>query len=486
MINFTYTKLLKRIAPGALAIAACLLLLSLAGLTNQHEWAVGWLRRRYGGLDALLFVFIALERGGVLMALGIVDIAVHHIRLHKPKNAEENGSAPEKAAWSERLESGVEDAIGSALSCRTFTMFAVQAGSVVLLKLLGAGVGTSAAATACVSGCFSYRDVGGARWMRTLQGAVGGVYIGFAFAHWSAFSWLAALWAAGALFAAARLALFAPMTVEAAASQIKEMIKVAAKNWKWLAPFAGAAAVWALLGGSLEWTVGWLERRYETHEPWPFCWRITVENFVVSFALLILFYPFGSKLEAFKNWLDALLFDRKAEKNEADSEEERQKAEKKDANSEEEADSEEEPQKLTREQIAGLIFAPVFVAPVGETIALQALIIVPLNALGADIGTQTAVSALLFALMHWRDSPTKGIVAGLPGGVYFGFTFAFWLRQSIWTALWVTALSHALGNLLTPLAALPVGIVHGLINMRRAMRKKKKSAENDSAEADEA
>ncbi len=471
-VGFTYTKLLKRLAPAAVAVAACLSLLLLGSWMNQHEWAVGWLRQRYDALDLLPFtLWMGLERVGVILALCSVEIAVHFIRRQGSKNAKENRSAPEKATWLKRLNKGVKEGISSAFSCRTFAMCAVQAAAIVLLKLLGAGAGTLAAALFCVSGCFSYRDVGGSRWVRTLQGAAGGVYIGYAFAHWSAFSWLSALWVAAALFAATRLALFAPLTVEAAASQIKEIVKDAVKNWKWLAAFAGAAAVWIWIGGSLEWTVGWLERRYERHEPWPFCWRITVEHLVASLVLLILFYPFKSKIEAFKNRLDAFLFDRKAKK--------------KDVHSEEKADSKEKPEKFGTERIVNLIFAAVFVAPIGETIALQALIIAPLSALGADIGTQTVVSALLFALVHWRESPVKGIAAGLPGGVYLGFTFAFWYPQSVWTALWVTALSHALGNLLTPVAVLPFGVVAGLIKARRKMHKK--SAKNDAdAQTDEA
>ncbi len=136
-------------------------------------------------------------------------------------------------------------------------------------------------------------------------------------------------------------------------------------------------------------------------------------------------------------------------------------------------------------EIGRVAFKVAAVAPVGETIALQALIIAPLSALGADIGTQTVVSALLFALAHWRTSPVQGIVAGLPCGVYFGFMFAFWYPQSIWTALWVTALSHALTNLLTIFSGIPIFIFK--YKAWSEKHEKKKSAKNDGkAETDAA
>ena len=251
--DFTYTKLLKRLAPGALAIAACLLLLLLAGLTNQHEWAVGWLRRRYEGLDPLPFMlWMGLERGGILIALGIVEIAAPLIRRRKPKNAEENGSALEKAAWLKRLGRGVEDRVLNALSFISVAAFAVQAGSVVLLKLLGAGVGTSAAAMVCVSGCCSYlRDAGGSRWMRTLQGAVGGVYIGYAFAHWGMSSWWTPLWTTAALYAAPFWMMPGVLILLLSARKIYGAFKMALKYWKWIVAAAGATALWLWVGGSL-------------------------------------------------------------------------------------------------------------------------------------------------------------------------------------------------------------------------------------------
>ena len=450
--DFTYTKLLKRLAPGAIAVAACLLLLLLAGLTNQHEWAVGWLRRRYEPLEPLPFtLWMALERGGVLIVLSALAALIKRIR---------RGASPAELEREKRTPlQNLLSVVPSFIPVQSLMLYAVQIAVLVLLKLLGAGIGTLAAASVFVCAAFVYQKKSGARWMRTLQGAVGSVYIGFAFAHWGMSSWRTALWTTAALYAAPFLTRLAIYTSIAAALQMREIPKVALKHWKWTAGIAVATALWLWFGGSLEWTVGWLDGRYMERSAWSFCWRIAVETNVLSILLLIAISPFKSKLEA-------LLPDAKEKKKE--------EAKEKDSDFE-----------TNPGDIIFTYYMSATVAPVGETIALQALIIVPLSALGADIGTQMVVSALLFALLHWTQSPVNGIAAGVSGGVYFGFAFAFWHTQSIWTALWVTALAHALSNLLTPVAAVPVVIVHGLIKSRRERRKKKKRAENDSAEADE-
>ena len=467
-INFTYTKLLKRLAPGALAVAACLLLLSLAGLTNQHEWAVGWLRRRYEEIDPLPFtLWMGLERGGVLIALSALAALMERIRRGAPPAEQEQKQEKEETDSSE-LPKTVQmliSGVSSLAAVHFLLVYAVQIAVLVLLKLLGAGAGTSAAVAVCAGAAFLCRKKnqkkGGYLWMRAVQGAVGSVYIGFAFAHWGMSSWRTALWTTAALYAASILMLAAVFTLITAGLQIREISKVALKHWKWAAGVAAATALWLWIGGSLEWTlewtVGWLNGRYMERSAWSFCWRIAAERVALSVLLVIAISPFESKLEA-------LLPDAKENK----------KKKKK------ESGSKPTPEEMDKAFKSALnhFFMMAAVAPVGETIALQALIILPLNALGADIGTQTAVSALLFALMHWRESPSKGIAAGLPGGVYFGFGFAFWHPQSLWTALWVTALSHALSNLLSVLASIPIIA----FKARREMRKKKKSEENDDAD----
>ena len=462
--GFTYKKLLKRLAPAAVAVAACLSLLLLGSWANQHEWAVGWLRRRFEGLDPFPFTFwTGLERGGVLIALSVLAALIRFIRQKASPTERENEEneetdPPEKPKLLQRFMV----CFASFFTVNSPLIYALQIPALLLLKLLGAGAGTLTAASVCVCAASAYKRKGCSRWLRTLQGAVGGVYTGFAFAHWFGSSWWTGLWTTAALYAVSLLTLFAFFILTAAALQIREISKAALEHWKWAAGVAVATALWLWFGGSLEWTVGWLEHRYMDRSAWSFCWRVAVERVAVSLLLMIATHPFKDRLEA-------LLPDGKKKK---------KKKKKK-------SDSKMTPEEMESafKSAIGHFFMMAAVAPVGETIALQALIIAPLSALGADIGTQTVVSALLFALLHWRESAVKGIAAGLPGGVYFGFMFAFWYPQSIWTALWVTALSHALSNLLSILSTIPIIV----FTLWREKRQKKKSAKNDgNAQTDEA
>ena len=452
--DFTYTKLLKRLAPAAVAVAACLSLLLLGSWTNQHEWAVGWLRRRFEGLDPFTFTFWAgLERGGVLIALSVLAALIRFIRqkASSTKRENEETNPPEKLKLFQRFMV----CFASFFAVNSPLTYALQIPALLLLKLLGAGAGTLTAASVCVCAAFAFKKKGCSRWLRTLQGAVGGVYTGFAFAHWVGSSWWTALWTTAALYAVSLLTLFALFTLAAAALQIRDLSMAALEYWKWTAAVAVATALWLWMGGSLDWTVGWIEHRYMDRSAWSFCWRIAVERLAVSLLVMIPIHPFKDRLEA-------LLPDGKKKKKKKKS------------------DSKMTPEEMESafELICHSAFKVVAVAPVGETIALQALIIAPLSALGADIGTQTVVSALLFALAHWETSPVQGIVAGLPCGVYFGFMFAFWYPQSVWTALWVTALSHSLTNLLTIFSGIPIFIFK--YKAWSEKHEKKKSAKNDS------
>lgn len=154
-----------------------------------------------------------------------------------------------------------------------------------------------------------------------------------------------------------------------------------------------------------EWAVGWL-RRYERFSPWPFCLLITLEGFAVKIPLFF-----------------ARVLIRKAVK---------------------------VPKKKGRfedKSSAELAFICLLFAPIVETLLFQALIIGALKWMGLGLGTQVVASAFLFALIHFGESIAVGVVAGIPGGLYLGFAFAFWLQDSFWTAFWVTAVSHFLNNL---------------------------------------
>jgi membrane protease YdiL (CAAX protease family) len=99
----------------------------------------------------------------------------------------------------------------------------------------------------------------------------------------------------------------------------------------------------------------------------------------------------------------------------------------------------------------------VVAAPLVETLLFQFLPIAILRHLRVRFWWQVLASAAIFALAHFTVNIQTGIVAGVFGGLYLGFTFAWWARWSKRRAYWTTALSHALGNLMAILTALAFG-----------------------------
>jgi hypothetical protein len=85
-------------------------------------------------------------------------------------------------------------------------------------------------------------------------------------------------------------------------------------------------------------------------------------------------------------------------------------------------------------------------APVLETIFLQAIPISIAKLCRAGLKLQIAVSVLIFASLHFSEGISVGIGAGLIGGFYLAFAYAHWAQKSIWKALWVTTLAHMIRN----------------------------------------
>ena len=204
--------------------------------------------------------------------------------------------------------------------------------------------------------------------------------------------------------------------------------KAVSKGWSWLLIAAGTAALGILQGqDAFEWIVGWL-RRYEVHTPWAFCWRIALESLGVKIALTILL---GIIDGIFKlGWTK-----------------------------DEESDF--------KPSFALLVFH----APIIETLISQAIPIALLSWLGASIGTQVAASGLLFAAAHF-DSIPSGLIAGISGGVYLGYTYAYWLQTSFRKAFWITALFHALSNL-------PVGVAMKITGWAKKKKERHESEDDD-------
>jgi hypothetical protein len=137
-------------------------------------------------------------------------------------------------------------------------------------------------------------------------------------------------------------------------------------------------------------------QRYRERSPWGFCWRITIEGLVVTSAIAIILSLLSLPGRSFR------LFD--------------------------------------------LVFLGVLVAPVIETLLLQALPIWAARSFKAGLVVQIAASVALFTVCHIQAGIATGIAAGLIGGFYFAFTYAHWREKSRWTAFWTTAVSHALHN----------------------------------------
>jgi hypothetical protein len=156
---------------------------------------------------------------------------------------------------------------------------------------------------------------------------------------------------------------------------------------------------------------GWLVehfRWYRRLSPWAFCWRITIEGLVIGIAFGIAASAFGAPDRDFKMSMEKLF-----------------------------------------------IFA-VFVAPVIETLLLQALPVFVVRLCRGGFTLQVLFATIAFAAAHLSEGVAAFIAAGMVGGFYFSFTYAHWRERSRWTAFWVTALGHSLHNLVCVLLMMMV------------------------------
>jgi len=92
--------------------------------------------------------------------------------------------------------------------------------------------------------------------------------------------------------------------------------------------------------------------------------------------------------------------------------------------------------------VVGGIFAPFF-----ETLLLQALPVLIARKCGLGFWMQIWGSVLIFAAVHFPSGIATGITAGVFAGFYITFTYVHWSQKSFRSALWMTAGSHAIHNL---------------------------------------
>jgi len=142
-------------------------------------------------------------------------------------------------------------------------------------------------------------------------------------------------------------------------------------------------------------------KRYTEREPWDFCWRLAVESVVASLvAAVVVCTILGVHKRDFLDW-----------------------------------------------PMAAAFIMLVLVAPPVETLLFQAPPIFVARACKGSLRTQIAVSTIIFAALHFLEGVGPGVSAGIVGGLYFAFAYAFWRTKSRWKALWVTTVCHAIHNL---------------------------------------
>ncbi len=403
---------------AAAAVGAMALLYVLDGPANQHEWAVGWLRRYEQFSPLILLALISLERFAVFFVLFFPFFIIEKLR-----KAPEDPPKPEKSLVRKIFMDPIQFAL------------LYHAAPVLIMKLAGAGMGTQALAVAC---CFT---AGRCKKLKYIGSVVPALYMGFAFAHWADSSWLLAIGMtilAGSVIQNETFRILIFSTGGSIAMLIMTPIE-AVKRWRSFAAtvLLGGLCIWSGAGG---WMVEWFQGRYAEYSPWPFCLLISLEGIAASVPFWFL-----------ANFAVVFIGERPKPK--------RGKKPKKDRKEENKTD--EKPKSDQKEEIEfthdNVFYSPMVFAPIGETLFYQALPIALLSAAGFSAGTQFIVSAALFAWAHYVDHVGKGVGAGIPGGVYLGYPFVRWFPDSLWRAFWITAVSHSLHNLIaSPAQKIPI------------------------------
>ena len=469
---------IRRLLRIGAALIGLALLIRLRPLIDQIGWADVWLNR-YEGLSAWGFCWrAAVEMFAVGSALLIL------LRLFGRGSTLPNlrdllpvlraFGLGKKASPHASNRRSVQNIFIDFIAAPAFYAMALQAVPMFLLSRLDAGAGAQLAVSVYLSALFFHRRES---WSWLFWGAQN-LYAATAFAYGAGVSWAGAFGLAFALHASAHglnvLYIRLGMSAWNGAKQ-------AAGRWKSLAVIGAVLLALLLSGGLYARPFEWLSGRYGADDAWTFCWRLALETVVVS-LLLAPIGTFVDRSRALRRWMSKRRARLKPPKPaEPNKEQERGENLLKPAEPNEEHESEKKPTPPKKEKrdtdFQNIRVAQTLAeAPVFETFTLQAAPIVLLSLVGADMGMQAAVSAALFAWVHFTNSAGSGIAAGLPGGVYLGFAFAHWLGKSFWTAFWVTAVAHSLHNL--PTAAL-LAAYKGMERINQKMKQKRKRAQEE-------
>lgn len=89
----------------------------------------------------------------------------------------------------------------------------------------------------------------------------------------------------------------------------------------------------------------------------------------------------------------------------------------------------------------------VIFAPLVETLLFQALLVRVAQFFTRRFWVLLIAGWIPFGMFHFVVGIGSGLIAGLMGGFYLGFSYAVWSRHSHVRAFLVTAGVHAIGNL---------------------------------------
>ncbi len=346
-----------------------------------------------------------------------------------------------KASFQASNRRSVKNVLIDLAAAPAFYAAALQAVPMFLLSRFDIGAVGQIAVSVYLSALFFHRR---GSWSWLFWGTQN-LYAATAFAYGAGVSWAVAFALALALHASAHglNTLYVALGLAA-----RNGAKQAAPHWRLLLAVAAVLLLAFLLsGGSFAWAFEWLTARYSKHGQWAFCLWLALETLVVSLLLMpIAVFVDRSRLRQRLSELRARMKPPKP----VEPDEEHESGETREPQPKKE-NIDPQPKKENIDPIleiknmrAAYVLAE---APIYETFALQAAPVLLLRLVGADLGTQAAASAALFAFAHFTNSAGSGIAAGLPGGVYLGFAFAHWMGESFWTAFWVTAVAHSLHNL---------------------------------------
>ncbi len=457
---------IKRLLRIAAALAGLGLLIRLNPLIDLIGLADVWMNR-YEGLSAwgfgwraavemfavgaaLLTLLRLFGRGSTLPNLRDLLPVLRFFGLGK------------KASFHASNRRSVKNVLIDLIAAPALYAAALQAVPMFVLSRFDAGAGTQLAVSVYLSALFFHRR---GSWSWLFWGTQN-LYAATAFVYGVGVSWAGAFGLAFALHASAHglNALYLRLGMAAV-----EGVKIGARHWRsLLAVVCAISLAFLLSGGSYAWAFEWLTARYSKHGQWAFCLWLALETVVVS-LLLAPIGAFVDRSRALRRWLSKLRARLKPPKP-VETGEEHESGEKPTPPKKEKRKPQLKKEKRDSIlQIKNMRAAQALAeAPIYETFAMQAAPVVLLKLVGADLETQAAAAAALFAFAHFTKSAGSGIAAGLPGGVYLGFAFAHWLGESFWTAFWVTAVAHSLHNL-------PTAALIGAYKLMERIEQKRKS-----------